>query len=100
MNTPPSGDPPRRSRGEALEGPLAEEVDARALPSGAPGLAALVRQREAFTRDVTRIEAALAEGVEGGPGIYERLLRRRRISAKLENRIRVIRLQQNMRTGT
>src|SRR4029453_5830436 len=99
MKTPPSEDPLRRRGGEPLEGPLSEPADAEALQSETPGLADLIRQDEAFRRDVTRIEAALAQGAEGSPGLYEGLLRCRRISGKLENRIEIVRLQQQRRTG-
>ena len=60
----------------------------------------MMRQRAEFARDVDRMEAALANGAEGSPGLYERLLRCRRISEKLENRIEVVRLQQRLRVGT
>lgn len=94
---PPPDDPPRPSGGSPFERGLPEEADTHALPGETPGLADLIRQEEAFRRDVTRIEAALAQGAEDSPGLYERLLRCRRISGKLENRIRVARLQQRMR---
>jgi hypothetical protein len=84
--------------GDALEGiPHAHEADARFSPSETSGLADLIRQREEFAHDVTRIEAVLAQGSEGTPGLYERLLRSRRISGKLDNRIQLVRFQQKMR---
>ena len=65
-----------------------------------PELPELIRQRTQFAHDVTRIEAALARNAEGGPELYESLLRLRRISGKLENRIELVRLQQKIRAGT
>jgi len=99
MKNPPSDNPLRG--GETLEGiPRADEADTHAPPSETRGVADLIRQREEFARDVTRLEAALARGAEGSPGLYERLLRSRRISEKLDNRIQLVRFQQRMGTGS
>ena len=93
---PPRFDPPRRGGETNEEGPRADAADAHAGPGEPADLADLIRQREAFARDVSRIEAALARGTERRPGLYEQLLRSRRISAKLENRIELVRLQQKL----
>jgi hypothetical protein len=91
MKTPTRDGP--GSGGETREGtPRVPEGDGHA-----PDLADLVRQREEFEHDVTRIEAALAREAQGSPALYERLLRSRRICSKLENRIEVVRLQQKLR---
>ena len=82
--------PDDRPFGATPDAPLAE----REAADDEARLSALVAQREAFRRDVQRIEAALASGTDERFGLYERLLRCRRISGKLENRIRVVRLQQ------
>src|SRR5262245_42099358 len=73
---PPSDD---RPLGAPPDAPLAEGPEAF---DDEAGLSALVAQREAFRRDVQRIEAALARGTDERFGLYERLLRCRRISGK------------------
>ena len=87
--------PPQRDAGKGEALPSASDAEVEA-----PGLPALIRQRDAFAHDVTRIETALADGADGSTGLYERLLRCRRISGKLENQIEVARLQQKVRTGS
>lgn len=93
---PPRFDPPRRGGETIEEGSRAESADAHAALGEAADLADLIRQREAFARDVSRIEAVLARGTERRPALYEQLLRSRRISAKLENRIELVRLQRKI----
>jgi hypothetical protein len=86
-------------RGDSHDGALAGE--AAAFEGDQVDLAALVRQRDAFRGDVSRIEAALArETATVSPGLYELLLRYRRISDKLENRILFVRLRQERPGGT
>ena len=90
MRNPPSDLPLRGGEMPAAVS-QAPEGDGRA-----PGLPDLIRQREQFANDVVRLEAGLAQGAEESPGLYERLLRCRRISGKLENRIQLVQLQQNL----
>src|SRR5262245_52112949 len=97
MNASPP-DEPRRPRGQAPEG--APREGAPAVEGDAPLLADLLRQWEALRRDVRRIEATLAQEPEIDAGLYERLLRCRRISGKPENRISVVHLEQRRRIGT
>jgi hypothetical protein len=73
----------------------------RDVESEASALSALVEQHESFERDVTGLEARLAQGADDGDSLlHERLLRCRRISRKLANRIQVARLQQALRNGS
>jgi hypothetical protein len=72
---------------------------AGAADAGRPRLPDLIRQREEIARDVTRIEAAIARDGEDSSGLYEHLLRYRRISAKLANRIELVRLERKRQTG-
>ena len=97
MSDSPS-DPTSRSD-SSLDGTLrpdAIDPDDRARDD--PDLEYLIRLQEAFAGDATRFETAHARG-EGSSGLYERLLRVRRISLKLDNRIHVIRLQRRLRAG-
>jgi len=98
MNTPPS-DGLRRASETPEAMPQAHESRSDDAPSETPGLARLIQLREEFARDVNRIEETLARGAVSSPGLYEQLLRSRRVSGKLDNRIELVRLQQEMRGG-